>query len=69
MFVDPSFVPLFYWPVVSEIDPTILQDYLLFGEPLRTSTTKYVWETCIWPRIELGYGNNVEDWAIRRLTT
>ena len=23
-------------------------------------------ETCAWPRIELGYGNNVEDWAIRR---
>jgi len=42
-----------------------LQDYLLFGEPLRASTTKYDWETIIWPRTELGYGNNLNDWVIR----
>ena len=36
-----------------------VQNCLLFGEILRASTTKYVWETSVWPRIELGYGNNV----------
>lgn len=36
------------------------------GNPLRASTTKCVWETDAWPRMELGYGKNVEDWAIRR---
>ena len=35
------------------------------GESLRASTTKYVWETNVWPRMELGYGNNVDDWVIR----
>ena len=35
------------------------------GESVRASTTKYVWETSVWPRIELGYGNNVEDSVIR----
>ena len=35
------------------------------GESLRASTTKYIWETNVWPRTELGYGNNVDDWVIR----
>ena len=36
-----------------------MQNCLLFGEILTASTTKCVWETSAWPRIELGYGNNV----------
>lgn len=35
------------------------------GESLRASTTKCVLETYAWPRMELGYGNNVDDWVIR----
>lgn len=38
------------------------------GNPFIASTTKCVWETYTWPRIELGYGDNVkEDWAISRI--
>ena len=47
----------------------VLQHILLFGEPLRASTTKYTWETSIWRRTELRYSNNVEDWAIRMVIT
>ena len=35
------------------------------GKSLRAFSTKYDWETIIWPRIELGYGNNLNDWVIR----
>ena len=35
------------------------------GKPLRASSTKDVDESLIWPRIDLGYGKNLEDWAIR----
>ena len=38
---------------------SFVQNSLLFGEILRASTTKCVWETSTWPRTELGYGNNV----------
>ena len=35
------------------------------GKPLRAKTTKVFIEIYYWPRIILGYGNNVLDWAIR----
>ena len=44
---------------------TIRAKLRVVGESVRASTTKYVWETSVWPRIELGYGNNVEDSVIR----
>ena len=37
-----------------------VQDYLLFEEIFRASTTKCVWETCTWSGIEPEYSNNVE---------
>jgi hypothetical protein len=35
------------------------------GESVRAFSTKCVWETYTWPRIELGYGNNLNDSVIR----
>ena len=67
MFVETSVRPLYYGQLL--VRKKSLQDYLLFGKPLRASTTKSVLETLRWPRIELGYSNNVEDWAIRMVIT
>lgn len=67
MFVDLRLDPC-KRSVASIVVQTAMQDYLLFGKPLRALTTKSVLETCRWPRMELGYGNNVKDWAIRSVT-
>ena len=39
------------------------------GKPLRAQGTKADCESISWPRIELGYGNNPWDWAIRMVTS
>lgn len=67
MFVELRFDPC-KRSVASIVMQITMQDYLLFGEVLRALTTKFVMETHRWPRMELGYGNNVKDWAIRSVT-
>ena len=39
------------------------------GKPLRAQGTKADCESVSWPRIELEYGNNPWDWAIRMVTS
>lgn len=66
MFVETSVWLLEYSQLLVFVSKKMQkQDYLLFGETLRALTTKCNWETFTWPRIELGYSNNVKDWVIR----